>query len=39
MDDAREGVASFLEKRAAVYPDSVSADLPHFAPWMDDPTY
>lgn len=39
MADAREGVASFLEKRAAVYPNSVSADLPHFAPWMDDPIY
>lgn len=34
--DAREGVAAFLEKRAADYPDRVSADLPHFSPWLDD---
>jgi enoyl-CoA hydratase/carnithine racemase len=37
--DAKEGVASFLEKRAADYPDTVSADMPHFAPWMDEPSY
>jgi enoyl-CoA hydratase/carnithine racemase len=37
--DAKEGVTSFLEKRAAHYPDRVSADLPHFAPWMDEPGY
>jgi enoyl-CoA hydratase/carnithine racemase len=37
--DAKEGVASFLEKRAAVYPDRVSRDVPHFAPWMDDPDW
>jgi len=36
MADAREGVASFLEKRAATYSDTVSHDLPHFSPWMDD---
>ncbi len=36
MADAKEGVASFLEKRAAVYPDTVSRDLPHFSPWMDE---
>lgn len=34
--DAKEGVASFLEKRAAAYPDKVSVDLPHFSPWLDD---
>ena len=38
-DDAKEGVSSFLEKRAAVYPNKVSADLPHFSPWMDEPGY
>jgi enoyl-CoA hydratase/carnithine racemase len=38
-DDAKEGVSSFLEKRAAVYPNKVSADTPHFAPWMDEPGY
>jgi enoyl-CoA hydratase/carnithine racemase len=37
--DAKEGVASFLEKRVAVYPDTVSADMPHFTPWMDEPSY
>jgi enoyl-CoA hydratase/carnithine racemase len=37
--DAREGVSSFLEKRAAAYPDKVSKDMPHFAPWMDEPGY
>ena len=38
-EDAKEGVSSFLAKRAAVYPNKVSADLPHFAPWMDEPGY
>jgi enoyl-CoA hydratase/carnithine racemase len=38
-DDAKEGVTSFLEKRPAAYPNKVSADLPHFAPWMDEPGY
>jgi enoyl-CoA hydratase/carnithine racemase len=33
--DALEGVASFLEKRSAIYPDKVSTDLPHFSPWLD----
>ncbi len=37
--DAKEGVKSFLEKRAAAYPDQVSTDMPHFAPWMDEPGY
>lgn len=37
--DAKEGVSSFLEKRAANYPDRVSSDTPHFSPWMDDPEY
>ena len=36
MADAKEGVATFLEKRAAVYSDTVSGDVPHFSPWMDD---
>ncbi len=38
-DDAREGVMSFLEKRPANYPNQVSTDMPHFAPWMDEPNY
>lgn len=37
--DAKEGVSSFLEKRPASYPDRVSADMPHFSPWMDEPSY
>ena len=37
--DAREGVASFLEKRPASYPDRVSADLPDFPRWLTDPNY
>jgi enoyl-CoA hydratase/carnithine racemase len=37
--DAKEGVTSFLEKRPANYTDSVANDLPHFAPWMDEPGY
>jgi enoyl-CoA hydratase/carnithine racemase len=37
--DAKEGVASFLEKRAADFPNSVADDMPHFGPWMDDPTW
>lgn len=31
--DAREGVESFLEKRAAEYRNRVSADMPDFFPW------
>lgn len=37
--DAREGVASFLEKRAAAYPDRVSSDMPSFPRWLEDPAY
>ena len=37
--DAAEGVASFLEKRGATYPDRVSTDMPTFNPWMDDPEW
>jgi enoyl-CoA hydratase/carnithine racemase len=37
--DAKEGVTSFLEKRAPAYPDRVSADLPDFYPWWEEPTY
>lgn len=38
-NDAKEGIASFLEKREARYPDKVSADMPDFYPWWDDPEY
>ena len=37
--DAREGVQSFLEKRAPSYPDTVGADMPDFYPWWDEPGY
>jgi len=37
--DAREGVASFLEKRPPAYPDTVGANLPDFYPWWDEPGY
>lgn len=37
--DAKEGIASFLEKRAASYPDRVASDMPQFYPWWDEPGY
>jgi enoyl-CoA hydratase/carnithine racemase len=37
--DAREGVASFLEKRSPAYPDTVSGDMPDFYPWWEEPEY
>jgi enoyl-CoA hydratase/carnithine racemase len=37
--DAKEGIASFLEKRPPDYPDKVSSDLPDFFPWWDEPVY
>ncbi|MFN4019512.1 MAG: crotonase/enoyl-CoA hydratase family protein [Erythrobacter sp.] len=37
--DAKEGIASFLEKRRAVYPGKVSADMPDFYPWWDARPY
>ena len=37
--DAAEGVASFLEKRDPEYPDRVSADMPDFFPWWEEPAY
>lgn len=35
--DAAEGVASFLEKRAPVFPDRVSVEMPGFYPWWREP--
>jgi enoyl-CoA hydratase/carnithine racemase len=37
--DAKEGIASFLEKRKAIYPGKVSADMPDFYPWWDERPY
>lgn len=37
--DAKEGIASFLEKRAPAYPDTVGANMPDFYPWWDEPDY
>jgi enoyl-CoA hydratase/carnithine racemase len=37
--DAREGVQSFLEKRAPNFPDRVGANMPDFYPWWDEPGY
>jgi enoyl-CoA hydratase/carnithine racemase len=37
--DAREGVGAFLEKRAPVYPNKVSSDMPAFFPWWDEPRF
>ena len=38
-DDAREGVTSFLDKRDAVFTDTVSEQWPLAADWFDDPDY
>lgn len=37
--DAKEGIASFLEKRPARFPDRVSADLPDFMDWRGEPEF
>lgn len=37
--DAKEGIASFLEKRPPAYPGKVSADMPDFYPWWDKRPY
>ena len=37
--DAREGVQSFLEKRAPAYPDRVGDNMPDFYPWWNEPEY
>ena len=38
-DDAREGVTSFLEKRAASSLHRVSAATSDFFPWWEEPRY
>jgi enoyl-CoA hydratase/carnithine racemase len=37
--DAKEGVMSFIEKRAPAFPDSVADGMPDFYPWWDAPQY
>ena len=37
--DVREGVGAFLDKREAVWPDRVSADLPAFFDWRGEPPF
>ncbi len=37
--DAREGVASFLEKRAPEFPNRVSSDMPGWFPWWEERTF
>jgi enoyl-CoA hydratase/carnithine racemase len=39
MEDAREGVMSFLEKRPAVFPNRVSTDLPDIWPHWQAPEF
>ncbi|MEE4199827.1 crotonase/enoyl-CoA hydratase family protein [Erythrobacter sp.] len=38
-DDAKEGIASFLDKRQPRYPDKVSEDMPDFYPWWEQRHY
>ena len=37
--DAQEGVQSFLQKRPASFPAKVSADMPDFYPWWEEPAF
>jgi enoyl-CoA hydratase/carnithine racemase len=37
--DVKEGVASFLEKRPAKFPDKVSRDMPPYFPWWQERKY
>jgi enoyl-CoA hydratase/carnithine racemase len=37
--DTKEGVSAFLEKRPAVYPNTVSADLPDIWPEWKEPVF
>jgi enoyl-CoA hydratase/carnithine racemase/L-amino acid N-acyltransferase YncA len=37
--DAAEGIAAFLEKRAAVFPDKISDGLPDIMPGWTDPAF
>lgn len=37
--DSKEGVASFVEKRLPDFPCTVSADMPDYFPWWEEPEY
>ena len=37
--DVKEGGVAFLEKRAAKFPDTVSANMPSYFPWWDERRY
>ena len=37
--DAKEGINSFLEKRAPAFTDKVSQDMPDFVPWWEERPY
>ena len=37
--DVKEGVVSFLEKRAPNFPDKVSRDMPPYFPWWEERKY
>jgi len=37
--DVGEGIRAYLEKRVPHFPDKVSADMPDFYPWWDEPGY
>ena len=39
MNDAKEGVQSFLDKRPAEFSDSVKNDMPEYYPWWAEEQY
>ncbi|RYE88920.1 MAG: enoyl-CoA hydratase [Oxalobacteraceae bacterium] len=39
MQDVKEGISSFLEKRPPVFTEKVSQDMPDFVPWWEPRPY